>query len=239
MAAVEANMRSRSETAIMDQGPTALIPSTSAPDGPVPPKFSEELRELTRRFHDQPVRLATLLEATQGRGIHLLLVLIALPFVTPVPLPGLSIPFGLVVFLLGARLALGLKPWLPRRLLGRELPSHFLPKLLSAAGRVVRLLEFFLRPRLRFVRDHEAFGRAAGVLIAVSGLLLVLPLPLPFSNSLPAWTVLFLAAGALGRDGLFFIAGCVAFGVSAVFFTLLALGGMETLEKLRRLVLGD
>lgn len=211
-------------------------PTGSAEAKPV--LFSLELRELIARFEGQPVRLGALFEATKGRGYNLLLLLITLPFVTPIPLPGVSIPFGVGVALLGARMALGQKPWLPDRLLRRELPAGFLGKVLGVASRVVRLLEFFLRPRLSFVRNHEVFTRIAGGLITLSGVFLILPLPLPFSNSLPAWTVIFLSAGALGRDGLFFIAGCVSFAVSLAFFTLVAVGGMDVLEKLRRFLLG-
>jgi hypothetical protein len=64
--------------------PTAV--SLPLPPGPVP--FSQELRTLIVRFDDRPVRLGELLEATKGRGYHVLLLLIALPFVGPIPLPG-------------------------------------------------------------------------------------------------------------------------------------------------------
>jgi hypothetical protein len=208
-------------------------------DEPKPLLFSAELLALIERFDDRPVRLAALFEATQGRGVNLLLLLITLPFITPVPLPGFSIPFGVVVALLGTRMALGRKPWLPQRLLARELPPHFLGKFLRAAIRLIRGLEYFLRPRLLFVRNHTVFARIAGLLIAVSGLFLILPLPLPFSNSLPAWTVIFLAAGALGRDGLFFIAGCVSFAISIAFFTLVAFGGAELIDRVRHFFFGS
>jgi hypothetical protein len=46
-----------------------------------------------------------------------LLLLIGLPFLTPVPLPGFSTPFGFLVLLIGARLALGRQPWLPKTIL--------------------------------------------------------------------------------------------------------------------------
>ena len=219
------------------KAPPSSVPPAGG-DEVKPALFSAELRELAAQFEGQPVRLGALFEATKGRGYNLLLLLITLPFVTPIPLPGVSIPFGIVVALLGVRMSLGQKPWLPERLLQRELPAGFLGKVLSMAGRVVRLLEFFLRPRLSFVRNHEVFTRIAGLLITASGLFLILPLPLPFSNSLPAWTVIFLAAGALGRDGLFFIAGCVSFVVSVAFFTLVAVGGGDALEKLRRMLTG-
>lgn len=197
------------------------------------PAFSGELRELLARFEDRPVRLAEILEATQGRGYHLLLLLIALPFVGPIPLPGFSIPFGLVVSLLGLRLALDRGPWLPQRLLQREMSTLALRRFSAVTGRIVRVMEVLVRPRLGFVPNHMVFSRIAGVLITASGLMLMLPFPLPFSNSLPAWTVLLLSAGALGRDGLFFFAGCAMFLVSLAFFALVAFGGAEAFELLR------
>jgi hypothetical protein len=198
-----------------------------------PPAFSVELAELVARFEDRPVRMIEILEATRGRGYHLVLLLIALPFVGPIPLPGFSIPFGLVVALLGLRLALDRGPWLPQRLLKREISMVALRRLMAATSRVVRVMEILVRPRLTFVPNHPVFSRIAGLLIAASGAMLMLPFPLPFSNSLPAWTVLLLSAGALGRDGLFFFAGCAMFLISVAFFALVAFGGAEALDILR------
>lgn len=197
------------------------------------PAFSTELNELLARFENRPVRLIEILEATQGRGYHLLLLLIALPFVGPIPLPGFSIPFGLVVSLLGLRLAFDRGPWLPQRLLQREMSAQALRRLIAATGRIVRAMEVLVRPRLGFVPNHMVFSRIAGLLITASGAMLMLPFPLPFSNSLPAWTVIFLSVGALGRDGLFFFAGCAMFLVSLAFFALVAVGGTEAFELLR------
>jgi len=196
------------------------------------PAFSDELRDLAARFADHPVRVGQVLDAMQGRGFNLLLVFIALPFITPIPLPGLSLPFGLAVAIIGSRLALGKKPWLPTKLLERELPPQFLDKVLRAARRIVNALEFFLRPRLAFMSDHFIFRRTAGILIALSGILMLLPVPLPFSNSLPALTVLLLAAGALERDGAFFVAGCAVFLIATAYFVFLGVGGTHVVDSL-------
>jgi hypothetical protein len=197
--------------------------------------FSDELRQLLMRFDQRSVCLRDILEATQGRGYHLLLLLIALPFVGPIPLPGFSIPFGLVVSLLGLRLALDRGPWLPQCLLRREVSQPTMRRVVAATSRIVRAMEFLVRPRWGFVPRHIVFSRIAGVLIAGSGLMLMLPFPLPFSNSLPAWTVILLSAGALGSDGLFFFAGCAMFLLSLAFFTLVLFGGVEAFELLRRI----
>ena len=210
---------------------TGVAAEASAVTGK-PSCFSKELQQLALKFADRPVRLAELIESTQGKGYFLALIVISLPFLTPIPLPGFSIPFGVAVMMIGGRLAVGKKPWLPRRLLARELPPGFVGKVLRGATRLARWLEFFLRTRLVFLQDWMVFRRVAGVMIMLSGVLLLLPLPLPFSNSLPALTVLLLAAGALERDGLFFLAGCLMFVVCAAYFAFLALGGARLLENL-------
>lgn len=202
------------------------------------PTFSQELNRLAEGFSERPARICEILEATKGRGFNLLLVCISLPFVSPIPLPGLSIPFGLVATLIGARLAAGKKPWLPQRLLLKEIPPRFLSRLLRAASWVLRKLEVGLKPRLAFVHESLVFRRVAGTLVMFCGLFLILPLPLPFSNSLPAWTILLLAAGALERDGAAFLGGCFSFAVTVAYFGLLAFGGAHAIDGLKHAILG-
>lgn len=215
-------------------------------DPPTPPSptgdsvrrvpFSQELRNLEATFAGRPVRLAEIMEATKGRGFDLLLVFVSIPFVTPLPLPGLSTPFGLVAMLIGARLAIGRHPWLPKRLLDRELPPDLFKKLLAAASRVVRILEYVLRPRLAFMHRSLFFQRVAGTLIMVSGFLMLLPLPVPYTNFFPAATILLFAAGALEKDGVFFLAGCAMFVATISFFFLVGLGGAHVFDGLRQLL---
>ncbi|MEI7728899.1 MAG: exopolysaccharide biosynthesis protein [Verrucomicrobiota bacterium] len=221
--------------------PTPVIPALLAPLPAaltVPSRFSQDLRDLAQRFADRPVRLSEILSATQDRGFNLLLLLIGLPFLTPIPLPGLSTPFGLMVLAIGARLALGQQPWLPEKLLQRELPARFIARLLATASRVVRWLEFLLRPRLDFLHGQWIYRRIAGTLIMLSGLFLLLPLPIPLTNSFPALTVVLLAAGAMERDGLFFLAGCAMFTATLAYFGLLAFGGVHLLDNLWRTIFG-
>ena len=200
--------------------------------------FSQELRALATSFADRPARLQEILEATGGRGFDLLLLFIGLPFLTPLAFPGLSTPFGLVAAFVGARLALGRHPWLPARLQRRQLPPRFTSRVLGAATRVVRWLEALARPRLSFVHEQAVFQRLAGVLVMLSGLLLALPLPIPLTNTFPALTIILVAVGALERDGLFFLAGCVMFVVTLAYFGLLAFGGAHAWESLRHALVG-
>jgi hypothetical protein len=215
----------------------ATAPSTP-PEPPVAPvptrvRLSAQLDEMAASLQDRPLSFGEVVEITQGRAYDLLLILLAVPFLSPVPIPFLSTFLGTVIALIGIRLSLGLKPWLPKRVLDRKIHAGIILRILKAGSAMMRRMEKLLRPRLGFVHRVVFFQRVAGALIAVSGLLLLLPLPIPLSNFFPAFTVLLLAAGALERDGAFFIAGCVAFVITLIFFGAIAFGGMEAIQWIR------
>ena len=199
---------------------------------PLKRTLSSQLARLATRFADRPVRLGEFTDVLQLRGYNALLLFLAFPFVTPVPLPGVSTPFGLVIALLGLRMALAQQPWLPEHLKARELPRRFLPKLLLTASRMFTRLEKLLKPRLLYPEFPAAFQRASGVIIILCGLLLLLPLPVPFSNAFPAFTIILLAAAGLERDGAVFLAGCVQFLLCLGFFCGLCFGGAEAWQRL-------
>jgi hypothetical protein len=196
------------------------------------PTFSQDLHKLAAQLGNRATPLRDVLAATQGRGFSLMLFLVSLPFVTPIPLPGLSMPFGSLVLLVGTRLALDQKPWLPRWILDRQIPPRFLGTVLNAARRTVRCMELLLRPRMAYVHDQPVVRRLCGIMIMISGALLLLPLPIPFTNGLPALTVVLLTASAMERDGLCLLAGVGTFACTLGYFGLLVFGGSRLLDWL-------
>lgn len=214
----------------------------SAPSGPHAPgvrRLSEELAALAETCSERAVTLREVVDRLHGRGFTLLLIFLALPFCTPIPLPGLSAPFGLVIALVGLQLSLRLDPWLPARLLETVVPPNFFATLLRVGGRIVRLLERGLRPRWTVLLDQPALRHAYGLIILVSGALLLLPLPIPFSNALPALVVVLTAAAMMERDGYCAVAGLTVFAVAVAFFGALVWSGAHAAgwleEQFRRL----
>src|SRR5215218_2291622 len=78
-------------------------------------RLSEEFALILKEFEVETVTLREVLGLLHGRGYVLFVMLLSLPFCQPIPLPGLSTPLGLIIALIGVRLALGRKPWLPAR----------------------------------------------------------------------------------------------------------------------------
>ena len=82
-------------------------------------------------------------------------------------------------------------------------------------------------------------GGTSQVLIALCGLKLLLPLPIPMSNFFPGISAALLAAGSFEEDGLVFLAGLLMFTASLAYFALLALGGAAAIGEIWQRVVGS
>lgn len=205
--------------------------------GPAPRKLSEVLQQLIDEFAERPVTLREVIVVLQGRAYNLLMLLLALPFLLPIPLPGLSTVLGSVIALIALRLTLGQKPWLPQGVLDRELPPRFFPTLLNGARRVLRLLEVMLKPRQLWLTASPRLNQLHAFIILAAACVLLLPLP-PGTNFTPALCIVVMAGGLLERDGRFVLGGYLAFVLNAVFFTVLAIYGKHLWVWLKALVSG-
>lgn len=131
----------------------------------------------------------------------------ALPFCTPIPLIGLSTPFGFALMIFGLRIALRKRPWLPRRLLTRQIPYPTLHRIIGVTLKAAYYMEKILHPRLTFFHHWASFAVVNGLIITLNAFFLMLPLPIPFTNTLPALSIVMLAAGMMEEDGAAIVGG--------------------------------
>ena len=186
-----------------------------------PLKLSAELANLQERAGERAVTLREVLYVLGSRAYLLLVVLLALPFVAPISIPGLSTPFGLAIAVIALRLSLGQRPLLSKNLQRRTLPAGFITKLFAVARKVLRFLEKFLRPRLTVLTDTRLLQQLHAGVMLLAAITLLLPLPIPLTNTFPAWAILLIAAGLLERDGVFILGGYVVFVAGVLFFIFL------------------
>lgn len=175
----------------------------------VPPvrRLSQDLRAILREANGRAMTVAELEAILQGRGFAMFILLLSAPFI--VPAPGLSVPFGIALMLLGLRIAIGRKAMLPAFILRRTLSYRTLERIITPLASVVERFEKRIRPRMQFLQTHPWAINLIGVGIVSGGFLLSLPLPIPFSNSLPAISIILLAAGLMERDGLLVLWGYI------------------------------
>jgi hypothetical protein len=186
-------------------------------------RLSSDLKELLRLAAGRSLTLGELEDILQGRGFALFILLLSIPFLFPIAIPGLSIPFGIVVLLLGIRIATGQKPQLPSFILRRELKHSTLEKMVKFGLKLCTLMEKVVRPRMHFLQRWPGMMNLIGIGIASGGLQLLLPLPplIPFSNFIPAVSVVLLTAGLSERDGLMVLAGYVVNIAAWIYFAMM------------------
>ena len=165
----------------------------------------------------------------------MLLLLLALPFCL-IPVPGLSTPFGIAVLLIGIRITFRQKPWLPKFIRQRRISAPHLMKVLTGGIRFAKLMEKVVKPRMHFLHSWPGAVNLIGLGIVAGGLLLLLPLPIPFSNMVPAWAVVLLTAGMMERDGLVVLLGHIMTLVSWGVIFLAWLFGVEGIQKLFKIL---
>jgi hypothetical protein len=191
-------------------------------DGGVhPPPLSQLLNTIAADTSRERISIADLLIALQDRALAALLLIFALPNVIPVP-PGTSALLGAPLLFLAAQLAFGMHPWLPRVIAERSMPRAHFAALITRATPWLARAERLLRPRWSALCRPPAEYLVGGVCLLLS---LIVFLPIPLGNMLPALAICLLALGILERDGLWVSAGLVgaAAGVALVWGVLYAL----------------
>lgn len=186
------------------------------------------------------MRIGEMVENLRGRGLQVIVVLLCLPFLSPVSLPGISIPFGLAIALCGLRIAFGHKPWLPQVILRRSVPYGVLEKMVRVGCAIYGKLEKVVRPRLSILLAGPGMIQAVGAAIALSGLLLSLPIPPPFilTNTIPGFAIIFLSLGLMERDGVMIVIGYALATLGTAYIVLIAFAGTAGIEQLWRMIRG-
>ncbi len=191
-------------------------------------RLSAELTQLEFLCHSEKLTLGTLIEQMTPRSHAILTFFISLPFLLPIPLPGLSTPFGLMIAALGISLSLRKKPWLPRFLKRREISPRFLEKVFHKSSELSMKMERWIHPRGAYIVTHPWIRQLNGVWIALCGLLLALPLP-PGTNAPPALAIVLLSIGHLEEDLLVLGLGYIAMAINLILFFLLFFFGVSLL----------
>jgi len=174
--------------------------------------LSEVLSAIAADEARQDVAVGDLLVLLGGRGRAALILLFALPNVLPTP-PGTSGILGLPLLYLSFQMMLGRVPWLPRLIDERSMPRHRFAQLVERVVVVLGRAERLLRPRWSIFVGHGA-ERVLGAVCLVLAIVLVLPIPL--GNILPALAVCLIALGVLERDGVWVLIGIAVAVVSLI-----------------------
>ncbi len=200
--------------------------------------------ELQRYFFDEDrtthVTLAEILLLAKERVFGFLLVVLSLPSALPVPAPGYSIPFGILIFLLAIQLIFGAKiPWLPPKMLNHPIKLETVQKFLKAGNPWLQKIEAIARPRLSYICTTLPGKVTIGMAIALMAISMMIPIP--GTNTIPAIGVFVTSFGLLEDDGAISLGGlviCLIGGISSVSILVAVIWGGSSLLDLLKTWLG-
>lgn len=191
------------------------------------------LSELLREFAEGPDMSVTIGEMTDGFGRRVfgaLLFVFAAPNLLPLP-PGSSSILGLPLVIAAPQVAIGHKAlWLPRRVRDRVVPKPALAKTFQRLSGLLRRIEKVSTARWSFMFGPVG-DRVIGLVCSLMALILILPIPL--GNMLPALAIATLAISMVQRDGIIALIG---HGLATISCTVLILTGQVAVAALGRLL---
>ena len=160
------------------------------------------LRIATKPGRDR-IYIRDLLRELDHRAIAAMLFIFAVPNTIPVP-PGVSGVLGAPLIFLAAQLMLGRAPWLPRLIADRSFARTDFEKVVTKVGPWLQKAERLMRPRLEFLAKPPSEYLIGAIVLLLS---IILFLPIPLGNMLPAIAICVLALGLIERDGIWVLIG--------------------------------
>ena len=168
--------------------------------------LSELLSQIAGDETRERVSIGDLLAMAGDRAFGALIFVFALPNVVPTP-PGTSAILGLPLIILSFQLLYGRPtPWLPKAIALRSIAREDLAAVVRRAVPVLKRFERVLKPRLSWLVTSVA-ERLLALLLLVLAVILFLPIPL--GNMLPAAAMCVIALALIEHDGLAALLGVV------------------------------
>ncbi|MES2843414.1 MAG: exopolysaccharide biosynthesis protein [Pseudomonadota bacterium] len=149
------------------------------------------------------ISVSALMNAMDARAVAALILLFALPNVLPTP-PGTSAILGLPLLYLCAQMMMGRLPWLPALIADRSMTRADFGSFVARVSPVLARAERLLKPRWMWITSARSERVIGGFCLLLA---IVLALPIPLGNMLPAFSICLMALGMLERDGLWVLAG--------------------------------
>jgi len=161
--------------------------------------------------------LGSLVELFEEKSFAILFVILLGVPALPLPTGGATHVFEIIAVLLAVQLIAGRDHiWLPERWRRLELAGPRQRRFIAGLMKMIRRLERFSRPRLRFLFDHRLSNIVFGLLVIAGCAGAFLAPPFTGLDTLPALGVVLLSLGVLLEDFLLVVLG-VAVGIAGVF----------------------
>ena len=201
------------------------------------PALSEIIEHVFDPDRDR-ITCGQLAEELDRHGMAVILILFSVPAALPVPAAGYSTLLSIPLLVIGLRLLAGHDTiWLPARIRRRPFDTtRFNRRVVNAMLRLVQLVERFSGRRL--VRLVRAPAARVVIGLTVCALACAMLLPIPGTNTAPAFGIFLIGFSLLEDDGLLLLAGILCSLAAILVSLLIVFFGYKTSVWLKDAVLG-
>jgi hypothetical protein len=197
--------------------------------------LGETLQELLNANDERGLSISEITCAVGEKGFGLLLIVLSLPSALPIPAPGYSTPFGVVMALIALQMIGGRKAvWLPQGLGTIRIKPKLAKTMLNTASKFLSKIERYIRPRQKWIRGRIGQVSLAFIVLNMACLMM---LPIPLTNTFPAMVIFMIGVGLSEEDGLLaigaFTVGCCALLLYAGIVYIILTQGVEAIEPIK------
>ncbi len=179
-----------------------------------------------------PSTYGKLIDEIDQHGMAVILILFALPSALPVPAAGYSTVLSIPLFIIGFRLLCGYNTlWMPNAWRDKLFrPEQFSRKLIDGMLRLIQFVERWTKPCL------VAFARSRWIRVVLGVLIITLAcsmlLPIPGTNTAPAFGIFLIGFALLEDDGVMLLVGMAASFVALVISLAIILFGYTVVKEI-------
>ncbi|MGB3501019.1 MAG: exopolysaccharide biosynthesis protein [Mesorhizobium sp.] len=204
----------------MDEALEQSLPGK--PRRPAPQRLSAVLTRLAEEA-EGPITIAEIRTALGDRSFATLLFLFAAINLIPILPPGSTAILGLPLLVISAQMVWGSTTvWLPKRMLDVSLPQESFRNIVARMVPWLEKLERYIRPRYWPFWPKQG-ERIVGAIALLLGIIVTLPIPL--GNWLPAFSTTLLALALTERDGVLLGVG-IAVGIASLLVIAAVIGSV-------------
>jgi hypothetical protein len=185
-------------------------------------KISEVISEIYTKIPAEGITLEDFLNITGDNGLFMSCMILTAPFLLPVSIPGMGIPFGSAIFLISSDIILNRPVLIPKRVMDHKMSKKDIESLLNGILHILKPLEEkIVNQRLCFLTRNRKMIYLNGAAMAFGAILLITPMIAIAANFFPSYGILFLSLGNLENDGYLVLAGYVAVIFTAIYYILI------------------
>lgn len=185
--------------------------------------LTEHMINIENHCKENDLTISDLVRIFGEEGHYVLILFLVLPFLQPVPMFGLSTIFGVLMGTVSILAYLKKPPFVPKSWQNKKLKKDIVIRIAEISEKFFSKIDKLLKRR-QLLFFSEPFKTINTATIVLNSFLLALPIPLPFSNTLPAWVIFFQAVAYLHKDGVLIIVSYVQAIICLLFFTLIGYG---------------